>query len=196
MVLLCGQEEKPGGLSCYRLYFPYLGELLYKCNKSVFLWMQESSWNNLISIPLVIFNGFQDEPVAMYSFFTYKFAFEPSWIFCPVKSKVFAKAETRGTVGKAFMQMKETTKPGGPNVYYLYIFLEVIIVISFLDTACFRKKWLYSNKYLFIKLAVTEVDYELLKCQWGAGLFYFCEVSVENKNNVRTCSKVGEESVR
>lgn len=94
------------------------------------------------------------------------------------------------------MQMKETTKPGGPNVYYSYIFLEVIIVISFLDTACFRKKWLYSNKYLFIKLAVTEVDYELLKCLWGAGLFYFCEVSVENKNNVRTCSKVGEESVR
>lgn len=76
----------------------------------------------------------------MYSFFPYIFGFESSRIFCPIKSEVFAKAEARGTVGKAFMQIKETTKPGGPNVCYSYIFLEVIIVISSLNTACFKKK--------------------------------------------------------
>lgn len=154
--------------------------------------MQESSWNNLIAIPLVIFNGFQDELVAMCSFFTYKFGFEPSWIFSPIKSKVFAKTETRGTVGKSFMQMNETMKTGGLNVYYSYIFLQVIIVISFLKTACFKKKWLYSNKYLFIKLPVTEVEYELLKCLWGAELFFFCQVCGKNKSNRKTCSRRGK----
>lgn len=152
--------------------------------------MRASSWNNLISIPLVTSNGFQDELVAMYSFFTYKCGFEPSWIFSPIKSKVSAETKARGTVGKAFMEMNKTTKTGGLNVCYSYIFLEVIIVISFLKTACFKKKWLYSNKYLFIKLAITEVEYELLKCLWGAGLFFFCQVSVKNKNR-RRCSKAG-----
>lgn len=150
--------------------------------------MQENSWNNLVPIPLVIFNGFQDELVSMCSFFTYKFGFEPSWIVSPIKSTVFAKTEARGTVQKSFMQMNETMKTGGLNVCYSYIFLQVIIVISLLKTARF-KKWLYSNKYLFIKLPVTEVEYELLKCLWGAGLFFLCQVSVKNKNNRKTCSK-------
>lgn len=90
------------------------------------------------------------------------------------------------------MQMKRKTKTGGLNVCCSYIFLEVIIEISFLKTACFKKKLLYSNKYLFIKLAITEVEYELLKCLWGAGLFFFCQVSVKNKNNRRPCNKAGE----
>lgn len=61
------------------------------------------------------------------------------------------------------MQMNETMKTGGLNVCYSYIFLHVIIVISFLKPSLF-KKLLYSNKYLFIKLLVIEVEYELLKC--------------------------------
>lgn len=143
--------------------------------------MQESSWNNLIPIPLVIFNGFQDELVSLCSFFPYKFGVEPSWIFSPIKSPVFAKTEASRTVPKSFMQMNKTMKTGGLNVCYSYIFLQVMIVISLLKTARFRKKWLYSNKYLFIKLPVTEVEHELLKCLWGAGLFFLCQVSVKNK---------------
>lgn len=94
------------------------------------------------------------------------------------------------------MQMNGTTKTGGLNVCCSYIFLEVIIEISFLKPACFKKKWLYSNKYLFIKLAVTEVEYELLKCLWGAGLFFFCQVSVKNKTTGDHATKQERQNAR
>lgn len=79
------------------------------------------------------------------------------------------------------MHMNQRTKPGRLNVCCSYIFLETIIVISFLKTAHSKRKWLYSNKYLFIKVVGTEVEYELLKCLWGAELFFFWQVSVEKQ---------------
>lgn len=118
-------------------YISLTWELLCKYQKSAFLWMQESSWNNLISISHDIFNGFQDELVVMCSFFTYKFWFEPSRILCPIKSRISAKLKARGTVGKVSMQMNQTTKPGGLNVCYSYTLLEAIIVISFLKNCLF-----------------------------------------------------------
>lgn len=135
-----------------------------------------------------------------------------SWLLCitslrtnlglnPAEYSVQLKAKTakikaRGTVGKAFMQMNETTKPGGLNVCYSYIFLEVIIVISLLKTARFKKKWLYSNKYLFFKLAVTEVEYELLKCLWGAGLFFFSSCRWKIKTTREHRAKEERQNVR
>jgi len=58
----------------------------------------------------------------------------------PIKSRIFAKTKARGAVGKALMYMNQTTKPGRLNVCYSYIFLETIIVISFLKTAHSERK--------------------------------------------------------
>lgn len=45
--------------------------------------------------------------------------------------------------------------------------LKIIIVISPLKAPLARRKRLYSNKHLFMKLAVIGPECELLNCMWG-----------------------------
>lgn len=122
-----------------------LERLLQKCNKTVFLWIQESSWNNLISVPPVTYHGFWDELVAVYSFLYIQIL-----VWTQLKAESLLKTKARGAAGKALMHVNQTTKPGRLNVCSSYIFLETIIVISSSNEQFFGMKWLYSNKYCLL----------------------------------------------